>query len=100
MSPARRRESDPPTLEGEIHLGNPVTEREIEVLEWAAKGDTAAQTGERLFIEESTVVTHRRSCMAKLGARSLPQAVAYAIGVGYINIDTIMDDRDDGNSRS
>ena len=72
-----------------------MTEREIEILELAARGATGTQTAEKLFLSVETVKGYRKRAMAKLGARSLVQAVAYAIGIGVVNVDALMDYRDE-----
>lgn len=91
----RRQEDDPVDLRTEVLLGKALTEREIEVLDFAARGYTGAQTGEKMFLATETVKGYRKRAMSKLGARSLTQAVAYAIGIGVINVDALMDYRDD-----
>ena len=76
-------------------FGKPLTEREIGALELAARGDTVKQTAERMIVAPETVKTYRKNAMAKLGARSVTAAVAYAIGLGMVNLDALMDYRDE-----
>ena len=45
-----------------------LTEREVEVLRWAADGKTASETAEILVISERTVIFHIDNALRKLGA--------------------------------
>lgn len=58
---------------------NPLTEREQEVLRWAAAGRSAAKIADLLHITERTVTCHTVNAMRKLDALNKTQAVAYAI---------------------
>jgi DNA-binding NarL/FixJ family response regulator len=53
-----------------------LTKRELEVLDLMAQGATNAQIGDRLFIAMSTVQTHVKNVLRKLGARNRTEAVA------------------------
>ena len=72
------------SLLGEILEGEPLTERETEILAGAADGETAAQTGERLFLSSETVKGYRKRIIAKLGARNGTHAVALALRTGLL----------------
>jgi DNA-binding CsgD family transcriptional regulator len=61
-----------------------LTAKQREVLIGAAVGETAEQTGRRLFLARATIKGHRTSLLAKLDARSMAQAVATAIATGEI----------------
>lgn len=74
------------SLLGEILEGEPLTEREAEVLAGAADGETAAQTGARLFLSSETVKGYRKRIIAKLGARNGTHAVALALRRGLLPI--------------
>ena len=63
----------------------PLTPREIEVLQLAAEGLSAAQTAERLTVGAATIRTHLGHIYAKLQARDRPSAVATAMRLGIIN---------------
>jgi LuxR family maltose regulon positive regulatory protein len=59
-------------------LLEPLSEREIEVLQLIAEGLTNRQVGERLYISPGTVKAHTSNIFGKLGVRSRTQAVARA----------------------
>jgi len=69
------------------HLGDdPLTEREVEVLELAMEGNRNRNIAERLFISEETVKAHIKHILEKLGANDRTQAVTIAAQRGIIQI--------------
>jgi len=66
--------------------GDPLTEREVEVLKRMAEGDRNRDIGERLAISEETVKVHVKRIMDKLGAKDRTQAVAIGIRRGVITL--------------
>jgi DNA-binding NarL/FixJ family response regulator len=66
--------------------GEPLTDREIEVLRRIAEGDRNRDIGERLVIAEDTVKVHVKRIMEKLGAKDRTQAVAIGIRRGIITL--------------
>jgi len=56
-----------------------LTGREIEVLEYVARGMTSRQIGHVLFISENTVKNHIRNILDKLGLHSRNEAVLFAV---------------------
>lgn len=66
--------------------GDPLTEREIEVLTRIAEGDRNRDIGEILGIAEDTVKVHIKRIMDKLGAKDRTQAVAIGIRRGIITL--------------
>jgi LuxR family transcriptional regulator, quorum-sensing system regulator BjaR1 len=63
-----------------------LTDRERDVLAWAARGKTVADTAEILTISEETVETHMRNAMRKLDANNKTHAVAKAIYLSLIDV--------------
>jgi two-component system response regulator NreC len=61
-----------------------LTTREREVLHLAAQSCTNAEIAERLYISRRTVEVHRANVMHKLGLRSQPQLIRYAMKRGIL----------------
>jgi DNA-binding NarL/FixJ family response regulator len=69
------------------HLADePLTEREIEVLQHVAGGNRNRDIGERLSISEETVKVHVKHILEKLGANDRTAAVAIAVRRGIIQL--------------
>ncbi len=77
------------TISGRLFAGgdDALTEREIEVLAYAGKGDTNAGIAKRLHISEATVKTHLKHIYAKLGVTDRAAAVAVALNRHIIHGD-------------
>ncbi len=67
--------------------GEPLTEREREVLELIGEGLTNRAIGSRLGISVKTVERHRTNVMAKLDAHSVVELIRTAFQRGYLSID-------------
>lgn len=63
---------------------SPLSDRELEVLQCLAKGQTTIQIGSQLFISENTVKTHIRHILEKLEASNRTEAVSKALQMGLI----------------
>lgn len=72
--------------EGELRHP-PLTERERQVLYWAAQGKTAGEIGIILNLSESTAATYLRSARYKLNSTSITQAVYKAQRIGILQDD-------------
>lgn len=68
-------------------LPNDLTNREYEVLCWAASGKTNKEVAEGLFISIKTVETHKTKILEKLGLRNTSELVKYAITHKIISLD-------------
>jgi DNA-binding NarL/FixJ family response regulator len=69
------------------HLSDdPLTEREVEVLQRVAQGNRNRDIADVLFISEETVKVHVKHIMDKLGASDRTQAVAIGIRRGIIRL--------------
>lgn len=60
-------------------MSSPLTDREVEVLRWAADGKTGQDVGQILGISLATVRFHTKNAMAKLRAPNLPSAITCAL---------------------
>ncbi len=66
--------------------GEPLTQREVEVLKLLAEGKSNKEIGSALFISETTVKTHLRNIFGKLNVLSRTEAISTAAKRGLINI--------------
>jgi two-component system NarL family response regulator len=64
-----------------------LTAREREVLQLLAEGASSPEIGRRLFVATSTVETHRRNIMRKLGIHSVADLTKYAIREGLTSLE-------------
>lgn len=71
--------------EGEKGL-DVLSQRELEVLEAVAEGNTNNQIGEKLGISPKTVARHRERIMHKLNLHSSTELVKFAIRTGLIDL--------------
>lgn len=62
-----------------------LTERETEVLRAIARGRINKQIADELGIALTTVITHRRNLMEKLGLRTVAELMLYAVQAGYVS---------------
>lgn len=60
------------------------TNRELEVIKLFAEGETAAQVGEKIFITENTVRTHRRKILKKSDCSNMTELVGRCLVEGVI----------------
>ena len=61
-----------------------LTSRELEVLRLMAIGETSAGIANKLFISDSTVSTHRKHILKKLGFNNTPTLIRYTLEQGLI----------------
>jgi DNA-binding NarL/FixJ family response regulator len=72
------------TLRRAAHTGDPLSERETQVLVGMSRGRSNAQIGRELFLSEDTVKTYARHLYRKLRAADRAQAVAIGIRAGLL----------------
>jgi len=65
-------------------LPEPLTDREVEILQLLADGLTNRQIAERLFLAEGTVKNYVSNILAKIGARDRTQAALRAREMGLV----------------
>ena len=63
--------------------------REVEVLTLIVQGYINKEIADRLNISLTTVITHRKNIMDKLGIRSVSGLTIYAVVNGYVDMDMI-----------
>jgi len=68
----------------ESELVEPLSERELEVLELIAQGLTNQEIASRFFLSLNTVKAHTRNIYGKLGVHNRTQAVARARALGLL----------------
>jgi LuxR family maltose regulon positive regulatory protein len=66
------------------HLVEPLSERELEILQLLAQGLSNREIGERLFLAIPTVKGYNRNIFAKLQVRRRTEAVAHAREIGVL----------------
>lgn len=81
-----QRQPEPPAeaAAGTSKLIEPLSEREVEVLQLIAAGLSNREIGERLVIALSTVKGHTSNIYGKLGVSKRTEAVARARALGVI----------------
>ena len=73
------------TQSHEFELIEPLSERELEILQLIADGLTNQKIGTKLYLSLNTVKAHTRNIYGKLGVNSRTQAVARARALGLIS---------------
>ena len=67
--------------------GEPLTERELEVLQLVAQGRSNQEIADYLVISEATVRTHVSNILGKLHLASRTQAALYALRQGLASLE-------------
>ena len=70
-------------------MNKTLSDREAEVMVLIVKGYINKEIADRLNIGLTTVISHRKNIMTKLGLRIVSALTIYAVMHGYINIDQI-----------
>jgi LuxR family maltose regulon positive regulatory protein len=78
------RAGPPQTQALKSDLIEPLSERELEVLQLISEGLTNREIASRLFLALNTVKAHSRNIYGKLGVHSRMQAVARARALGIL----------------
>lgn len=64
-----------------------LTDREGEILQLIAEGNTTKEIADKLYISTNTVSTHRKNLMEKLGIHSIAGLTHYAIQKGLVEVE-------------
>ena len=71
---------------GDEPIEQPLTQRELEVLERVSRGLPSKMIAQQLDVAESTIKFHLSSIYAKLGVSSRTEAVSKAARLGLITL--------------
>lgn len=74
------------TAKGQPPAPDPLTEREVEILQLIARGLSNQEIAEDLVISVTTVYTHVSNILGKLHLASRTQAALYALRQGYASL--------------
>jgi DNA-binding CsgD family transcriptional regulator len=69
---------------GTLDIYETLTNREREVLQLTAEGNTSSQVAEKLFISPRTAEAHRANIFKKLNLRSQADLIRYALQRGIL----------------
>ncbi len=78
-----------PAPDASAAQGPVLSAREAEVLVLIARGHINKEIAQRLGIGLTTVISHRRNLMEKLGIRSVSGLTLYAVTRGYVEADEL-----------
>ena len=67
-----------------------LSDREIEVMSLIVQGYINKEIADKLNISLSTVITHRKNIMDKLGLRSVSALTIYAVTHNYVDINSLL----------
>jgi DNA-binding NarL/FixJ family response regulator len=73
----------------ETTTSEPLTGREMEVLELASRGMSNAEIADTLYLSVRTVQAHLRSIFNKLGVGSRSEAIVYALKKGWLSLEQL-----------
>jgi DNA-binding NarL/FixJ family response regulator len=73
----------------EVTTSEPLTGREMEVLELASRGMSNAEIADTLYLSVRTVQAHLRSIFNKLGVGSRSEAIVYALKKGWLRLEQL-----------
>lgn len=84
LDPGLWRSTPSSPTNGPMADGSPLSERELEVLRRAARGQTNKDIAEALEIAVKTVEVHKSNAMKKLGLATRAQMIRYAVLHGWL----------------
>ena len=79
----------PPSMVAASKEQQILTRREVEVMSLIVQGYINKEVADKLNIGLSTVITHRKNIMEKLGLKSVSALTIYAVTHGYVDIDKV-----------
>jgi len=69
--------------------GEPLTEREIQIIKLLCQQKTAKEVGETLFIAQRTVEGHKNNIFAKVGVKNMTGLIVYALQQHIVALEEI-----------
>ncbi len=72
------------------HTVSSLTEREVEVLRYIAQGHINKEIADMMNISITTVISHRKNIIGKLGIKSVAGLTMYAISNGIVEAESIV----------
>lgn len=68
-----------PGLHPQRHTGKPLSPTEVDILRRLARGDTVSEIAQRTMRSVSTISTHKKNAMVKIGANSDAELIALGV---------------------
>src|SRR5690606_14531697 len=62
-----------------VELSEPLTERELEILKEICDGLTSKEIGEKLFLSDRTIETHKKNIMQKFNVNSSEKLISVTL---------------------
>jgi LuxR family maltose regulon positive regulatory protein len=84
VAPPRAAAAAPPPVTAAVELDEPLSARELDVLELAARGLSNQAIADKLFVSVGTVKTHMHNILSKFAVRNRTEAVHRARALGLI----------------
>lgn len=81
-----------PISNSTLMVAEALTERELEILALVARGLENHAISSRLRVSETTVRTHLRNILSKLGLSNRVELVLYALGQGWVSLDQCLEE--------
>ena len=83
-TPEAQQAEATPSPDPDVDWIEPLSERELEILQLIAEGLKNREISDRLYLSQNTVKAHNRNIFSKLGVNSRTQAVARARALGIL----------------
>ncbi|WP_134565807.1 helix-turn-helix domain-containing protein, partial [Pseudomonas aeruginosa] len=68
-----------PGLHPQRHTGKPLSPTEVDILRRLARGDTVSEIAQRTMRSVSTISTHKKNAMVKIGLNSDAELIALGV---------------------
>lgn len=71
----------------QVHRHDRLSDREFEIMQLIAKGQTVSQIAEKLYLSVKTISTHRHHILEKLNLENNAQIICYALKHDLVDMD-------------